>query len=139
MFNNEYKALSNRFDTLSKELSDTSRMLINANSEIEQYKNTIEDNAEINIKNEVLIEQYKIQIETIKNSVNAKVNYALSSIGVGCSFANESIDDNNNVKGKISSPQLALSKFLALVGNDKSEFYKENKDNIILALNNVKS
>ena len=101
-------------------------------AQVDEDINTIQDlndklnNIEIKHKAELDIE--KIRFSEMENSVNAKVNNILASMGV-TNFAVESISNSVSM-----SPKEALEKFITLNGAEKTEFYKNNKDLITQGL-----
>ena len=132
MFKSDYKKLEEKYSEVNQQVTTLTNTISLLNKELDEYKDMVED---LNSSNELAkvsaqaeILELKQQIRNTQNSVNAKVNSVLASVGVK-SFALETISIQPTM-----TPQSALSKFTSLVGSDKAEFFKNNKDLITQGL-----
>ena len=121
----EYFAMKSQYESKAKELANAEAYVSRLNSELSEHKSTIETMA---AKYSFEIEELRQKISKTENSVNAKVNCALASIGVS-NFAVETIYPDN-----VATPDAALKKFTALSGAAKTEYYNDNKALITRAL-----
>ena len=71
-----------------------------------------------------LSEAHKVELKAIETSVNRKINAALASIGVQ-RFASEQFTVPSN-----QSDLECYNTFMNLTGNEKTEYYRKNKDKI---------
>lgn len=126
---NNYKEM---YESAQLQLGAANDTISKLTAQVDEDINTIQDlndklnNIEIKHKAELDIE--KIRFSEMENSVNAKVNNILASMGV-TNFAVESISNSVSM-----SPKEALEKFITLNGAEKTEFYKNNKDLITQGL-----
>ena len=132
MFKSDYKKLEEKYSEVNQQVTTLTNTISLLNKELDEYKDMVED---LNSSNELAkvsaqaeILELKQQIRNTQNSVNAKVNSVLASVGVK-SFALETISIQPTM-----TPQSALSKFTSLVGSEKAEFFKNNKDLITQGL-----
>ena len=134
--NNDYKALQSKYMAAVNTLNTVNRTVSVMEKEIEDYKNTIETldtkMKSVDISHSVEVESLKLKLKETENSVNFKVNSALASIGV-TKFAAEVISSPPT-----TTPQETLNTFMSLTGEDKSNYYKDNKEQIALALKSQK-
>lgn len=139
MFSNS-KELTSRIESLTKELNDSSLENSRLLKRVELQETTIESFAATKAELEKELADSKATIENLKSqhavemavkdkSLNKKVNSTLASIGV-----TEFAVDNLVSTGQNLTDKEVLNKFLSLNGNEKSEFYKNNKDKITRAL-----
>jgi hypothetical protein len=131
--NNEYKT---KYEALAKQMTSADIELSALKRENEEYKTTIEDlDSKVNslaTTHAVEVEQYKSKMKKLENSVNARVNSALASVGV-TTFANETIYNQPT-----QTPDETLKKFMSLTGVDRTDYYNQNQEAITLALGTVK-
>ena len=136
MFENKYKA---QYESTLKQLNQLNIDKLALETELEQqielvstfaskeqaYKAKLASHKK---DMDTLAETHKIELQTLANSVNRKVNSALSSIGV-TQFAIENLP----VESQVSAHEI-LKKFNELTGEAKTAYYQVNKAQITQAL-----
>ena len=126
----DIKSLQMKYEGVVNELTNANQTINVMAKEIDDYKDTIETST---TKYSVEIENLKLKLKDTEKSVNSKVNAALASVGV-TSFAVETI----NFNPVNTTPEESLKKFMSLSGEDKSAYYRENKELINQSLKSQK-
>ena len=93
----------------------------------QDYENRI---GSLNKKLKAQNDSHAIQLKSMENDVQKRVNMALSSIGVS-TFLNE---NNHNTSDDNKSPNERLTVFNSLNGPDKTEYYRKHKADIDKAI-----
>ena len=119
-------------ETLAQQLQDMQAEKLKLENKLEEAMSTIESFAASKDEHTKQLNNLKAVHETelklVNDSVNRKVHSALASIGVSA-FAIENFTVNSE-----QSDIEALKKFQSLTGDEKTVYYKNNKEKITRAL-----
>ena len=129
--NNEPMVAKSLYSAVVTELDSAMASIRTLTKQVNQDKDTIEDlvsdKERLQAKYNQMVKDYELKLEAKDKGLNAKVNDALCSIGVG-SFAVETITNEFRNKSVDISPVSAFEQFKQLSAEEQREFYKKHKD-----------